>query len=123
MPTMEIRVENGRADAHFKEFVVPTAGGEAPSPFELFIASLGTCAGLTAAGYCKSHDLQSEGLKILIDVERDPETRLASSIKMQLVLPDGFPKERQGALVKAAESCFVKRHLYTPPQFETTVAE
>jgi ribosomal protein S12 methylthiotransferase accessory factor len=120
---MEIRLENGRADAHFKEFVLPTGGGDAPSPYELFLASLGTCAGLTAVGYCKAHELPSEGMKVLMDVERDPETRLASSIKMQLVLPDGFPEERRVALIKAAESCFVKRHLYAPPHFETTVAE
>ncbi len=123
MADMEIRMVEGRADAHFKGFTVATGGNEAPSPFDLFVASLGTCAGLTAASYCKSRGLDSEGMQILIDLERDPDTRLASKIKMEFVLPEGFPAEHRDRVVKAAGACFVKKHLYQQPEFETTVRE
>jgi len=123
MADVEIRLVEGRADAYFKGFTVKTGGQEAPSPFDLFITSLGTCAALTAAGYCKSRELSSEGMQILVDVERDSDTRLAKRIRMEIILPEGFPAEHRDRLVKAANACFVKKHLYEPPEFETVVRE
>ena len=121
MPKMEIRLVEGRADAHIRDFVVPTSGDAAPSPFEFFIASLGTCAALTAAGYCKTRELPYEGMQIFVDVERNPDTRMAKKVKMEIVVPEGFPAEHHSRLIKAADACFVKKHLYEPPEFETTV--
>jgi ribosomal protein S12 methylthiotransferase accessory factor len=47
---------DSRVDAHFGNFTVstdqpPTAS--APSPFELFLASIGTCAGIYVLGFCQ----------------------------------------------------------------------
>lgn len=123
MADVEIRLVEGRADAYFKGFTVKTGGQEAPSPFDLFITSLGTCAALTAAGYCKSRGLDSEGMQILVDVERNPDTRLATKVKMEIVLPEGFPAEHRTRVLKAANACFVKKHLYEQPEFETVVRE
>lgn len=120
MHTMEIYLEGSKANAHFRDLVLET-GTDCPSPFELFIASLGTCAALTAAGYCRKKGLSAEGLRINIDVARYPETRLASEIKMEFVIPSGFPQEEIAQLVEAAGDCFVKKHLYTHPQFTTVV--
>ena len=122
MATMEIVIGNGKADAHCKGLVIETGVGS-PSPYDLFLASLGTCAGLTAVGYCQKRGLPTDGMKIVMDVDRDPESRLASKVNMQLVLPAGFPEEEKAGLIKAAGHCFVKRHLETPPEFEMTIAE
>ena len=53
-----------RVDAHFGPFTVMTdqpskAGGEdsAPTPFALFLASLGTCAGIYVLGFCRQRNL------------------------------------------------------------------
>ena len=122
MADMEIRLVDGRADAHFKDFVVQTSGGVAPSPFDLFIVSLGTCAALTAAGYCRSRKLSTEGMKLLVDVDRDPGTKLATKLKMELVLPEDFPAEHRDRVARAANACFVKKHLYEQPKIEMTVS-
>ncbi len=122
MSTMEIIVGNGKADAHCKGLIIETGAG-APSPYDLFLASLGTCAGLTAVGYCQEKGLSTDGMKILMDVDRDPDSRLASKVKMQLMLPAGFPEGEKAGLVEAAGHCFVKRHLETPPEFEMTIIE
>lgn len=121
MADMEIRMVEGRADAHFKGFTVSAGGGESPSPFDLFFASLATCAALTAAGYCKSRGLDSEGMQILVDLERNPETKLATKVKMEIVLPEDFPAEHHNRVIKAANACFVKKHLWEQPEFETTI--
>ncbi|HHW98963.1 MAG TPA: OsmC family protein [Firmicutes bacterium] len=123
MPTATIEITAYHAEVCFDNLVIQTGSEETPSPFQLFLASLGACAGLNAAGYCENHELPTEGLKIIMDVERDPDTRLASAIKMQLVPPKGFPEKRKKALLRAAEACFVKRHFTSPPRFETTLAE
>lgn len=123
MFSFEVEAGYGWAKAQIKDHVIATGGSDAPSPFDLFLVSLANCAAQTATGYCQAHGLPTEGMKLLVEMERDQETRLAAEIKMQLVLPAGFPEERKAAVVKAAESCFVKRHLYAPPKFETTIAE
>lgn len=122
MHTMEIHLTGNKANAEFRDVVLETGGG-APSPFEFFIASLGTCAALTAAGYCRKKGLNAEGLKINIDVERHSETRLATEFKMEFVIPAVFPQEEIAPLVEAAGDCFVKKHLYTPPKFTTTITQ
>lgn len=120
MHTMEIRLNDGKANAHFRDLVLETGTGS-PSPLELFIASLGTCAALTAAGYCRKKGLSAEGLRINMGVERHPETRLVSEVKMEFIIPNGFPQEEIAQLVEAAGECFVKKHLYTTPQFTTVI--
>ncbi|WP_091348654.1 OsmC family protein [Anaerobranca gottschalkii] len=43
------------------------AGGEgsAPTPFDLFLSSIATCAGVYALGFCQSKGLSTEGLKLM----------------------------------------------------------
>ena len=62
---MDITFPGGvRVDAHFNGFNVATDqpernGGEnkAPAPFDLFLASLGTCAGFFALRFCQKRNL------------------------------------------------------------------
>jgi putative redox protein len=123
MSLIEVHLEGKRADAYLTDFVVKTGGGEAPSPGSLFLASIATCTALTVASYCQSNNLPTEGFRVKLDLERDPETRLATKIQMELVLPEDFPAARKRAVLRAAERCYVKRQILNPPVFETTIAE
>jgi len=123
MPTFEMTVENGQTTAKFKEFTVPTGGQAEPTAYELFLTGLGSCTAATVSGYCRLQGLPSEGLQVVMHVEQDPETRMATSIKMQILPPVDFPADRKLELAQAAERCLVKRHLFTPPAFETIVTE
>ncbi len=114
-----------RVDAAYGDFVIKTDqplsdGGEdsAPSPFMLFLASLGTCAGIYVLSFCQNRGLPTDGLRIRQSAAWDPQTHLVSRVKFDIDLPAGFPKKYQGALVKAAQLCTVKRHLENPPHFE-----
>jgi ribosomal protein S12 methylthiotransferase accessory factor len=49
-----------RVDAHFGPYTVltdqpPSGGGDgsAPTPFALFLSSMGTCAGIYVLGFCR----------------------------------------------------------------------
>jgi len=114
-----------RVDAQFGSFTVRTdqpaqGGGEAsaPTPFALFLASLGTCAGIYVLGFCKQRGLATDGIRILQRVERDPATGLIGTVAMDIEVPPDFPEKYHASLVRAAEQCAVKKHLEHPPVFD-----
>ncbi len=116
-----------RVDANFKGFTVPTdqavyAGGDgsAPAPFDVFLSSIATCAGIYALGFCQSKEISTEGLKLTLDVEKNKETNLIGKISMNLTLPDGFPEKYKSAIIRSMDLCAVKKHMLTPPDFEIT---
>lgn len=120
-----------RVDAGFGGFEVPTdqpekAGGQgsAPAPFDLFLASLATCAGYYALRFCQGRELDTEGLELDLVAQRDPETK-DLTIHLDLQLPEGFPDKYRPAIVRAMDQCAVKKALENPPAFEvrTTAAE
>jgi ribosomal protein S12 methylthiotransferase accessory factor len=94
--------------------------GSAPTPFDLFLASLGTCAGIFALGFIQSRGLSAEGLKITGSFERDEATHLLSKASFKITLPKDFPPKYTAAVIKAAEQCLVKRTMDNPPAFEIT---
>ncbi|PLX89182.1 MAG: osmotically inducible protein OsmC [Desulfuromonas sp.] len=94
--------------------------GTAPSPFDLFLASLGTCSGFFALRFCQQRNLSTEGLGLTLDFERDPQTRKLMRVKMNIQLPDGFPDKYRKAIIRATEECAVKKVIADPPEFEVT---
>ncbi|OGS12654.1 MAG: osmotically inducible protein OsmC [Elusimicrobia bacterium RIFOXYA2_FULL_58_8] len=101
----------------------PAAGGgagAAPTPFDLFLASLGTCAGIFALGFIQSRGLSAEGLGITLSFERDETTHLLKKASFKIKLPKDFPPKYTTAVIKAAEQCLVKRTMDSPPAFEIT---
>lgn len=98
------------------------AGGEgsAPSPFELFLGSIATCAGIYALGFCNSKGIATEGMSISMDLDMNRETGLIGKVNMDLKLPEGFPEKYKKAIINSMELCAVKKHLHTPPEFEIT---
>jgi putative redox protein len=117
-----------RVHARYKGFVIETdqpvqSGGDesAPAPFDLFIASIGTCAGIYVLTFLEQRSLPTEGAGIVLRQERDPETKLVSKIALEIKLPAGFPDRYRDAVIRAAEQCAVKRHLDNPPAFATYV--
>ena len=92
--------------------------GSAPSPFDLFLVSLATCAGFYALRFCQERGLPTEGLGVTMDWERSPETKLISKIRISVKLPEGFPEKYRSAILRATDQCAVKKHLVSPPAIE-----
>ena len=124
---MEISFPDGKkVEALVKGFTIKTDQGEkdggegsAPTPSFLFFASLGTCAGLYALNFCEKRQIDTAKLKLVLNFETDPKTRMVKKIVMQLTLPPNFPEKYIPAIIKAMDLCYVKKHLIEPPQFET----
>lgn len=117
---------NQKVHARYKGFVVETdqptgAGGDgtAPGPFDLFLISIGTCAGFYVLSFLRQRDLPTEGAGLVLRTERDRETKLITKISLEIKLPAGFPEKYRDAVIRTAEQCTVKRHLDNPPAFDT----
>ncbi len=96
------------------------AGGNdsAPTPFELFLASIATCAGFYVLAFLKQRQLSAEGIYLTMSSERSPESKLVKNIKINIHLPESFPDKYREAVVRAADQCTVKAHLQQPPSIE-----
>jgi putative redox protein len=128
---MELTIDfpgGSRVDAHFDNFTVPTdqpviGGGEgsAPSPFDTFLASIGTCAGIYVLGFCRQRGLPTEGIRILERPHRSQMTGMVEQIELEIQVPASFPEKYRPSLIKSAELCAVKKHLEHPPHFDVFV--
>jgi putative redox protein len=114
-----------RVDMQMGAHVVRTdqprhAGGEdsAPAPFTLFLASIGTCAGIYVLGFCKRRGLPTDGIRIVQRVHGDRATGMLTTIELDIQVPPEFPEKYHEALIRAANQCAVKKHMEQPPSFE-----
>jgi putative redox protein len=122
---MEISFPGGaRVDASFGPFTVqtdqsPRGGGEgtAPEPFALFLASIGTCAGIYVLGFLRQRGISSEGVRIVQRAHPNLLTGMIDQIDLEIHVPPEFPERYYEALVRSAELCAVKKHLENPPRF------
>lgn len=119
-----------RVDAHFRGHTLPTdqpaaGGGEdsAPMPFEVFLASIGTCAGIYILGFCRQRGIPTEGIRIVQSHTANPATGMMEKIGMEIQVPPTFPKQYLEALIRSAELCKVKKTLENPPKFEIVTTE
>jgi putative redox protein len=119
-----------RVDAHFANFTVktdqpPMGGGEgsAPTPFTVFLSSLGTCAGIYVLGFCRQRGLSTEGIRIIQRMRSNPMTGLVGKFELEIQVPPSFPEKYRPALIRSADQCAVKKHFENPPSFEITTKE
>ncbi len=119
---MEMKIDfpgGARVDAHFGSFTVNTdQDGSAPPPFALFLASIGTCAGIYVLSFCKQRNLPTDDIEIIQHVHSSPSTGMVSKIDLEIKTPASFPEKYRDALIHTANLCAVKKHLEHPPQFE-----
>jgi ribosomal protein S12 methylthiotransferase accessory factor len=114
---MEITFDGGKVvTAHSHGHAIRTdqpldngGGDSAPAPFELFLASIGTCAGIYVKSFCDNRQIAAENIKIIQNTEYDKETGLPISIKLDIQLPRDFPEKYK-----------VKKSIANPPEFQIT---
>ena len=110
MKDIEVSFPGGmRVDAQIGAFVVRTdqpvdhgGDGTAVTPFDLFLASLASCAGFYILAFCQARHLPMDGLRLRQRVLIDPGTTLPSRICLELELPASFPEKYRNAIVRAA---------------------
>ncbi len=116
---------NKKVNANINGYVVKTDqslknGGEAsaPSPFDLFLASIATCAGIYVKSFCDQRSLPTENIKVVQEVIYDDLTKMVSDINIEIQVPTDFPEKYKEAIISVANLCTVKKHLANPPLFD-----
>jgi putative redox protein len=97
------------------------AGGTdtAPTPTELFAASLATCVAFYAGRYLHRHGLPQTGLRVRTEfaMATDRPARVAS-VRLVVVPPPGLPEQRRAALLAVVSRCTVHNTLHQPPEID-----
>jgi putative redox protein len=119
---------NKKVHARYKGFTVETdqpieEGGDntAPAPFDLFLLSIGTCAAFYVLRFLQQRELPTQGAGLVLRRDVDRERHLTTKVYLEIKLPAGFPDKYRDAVIRAAETCAVKRALDNPPAFETYI--
>ncbi len=112
-----------RVDARIGQHVLHTDqpldnGGSdtAASPFELFLASIGTCAGIFVQGFCAARNIPFENIRIHERVQLD-DHGVMQGVDLAIHLPPDFPARYREAVVQVVEQCSVKRAIAAQPKF------
>ncbi len=113
-----------RVNAQMDGVLIPTdqnrdRGGEgiAPAPFQLFLASIATCAGIYALEFCRARGIPGEEMTLTMTYEWDEKKHAIEKIDIELRLPASFPDGYKKAVVKAMDLCTVKKQILNPPEF------
>lgn len=104
----------------------PRADGgtdEAPTPTELFIASLAACVAFYARRYLARHELPTEGLTVSAAYSIAPRPARVDQIRLELDLPGGVPSDRRAGLLAVATHCTVHNTLTSQPEVVITLTE
>jgi len=126
MRTIKVAFPGGKqADAYFEGFTVHTdqrlAHGGAqsgPNPFDLFFASMATCAGISALDYCHKHQLPTEGLAVTLHAHRHPVQPRYDRVVIEVTPPAGLTTKQIADILAEVDNCSVKQHILSPPSFE-----
>jgi putative redox protein len=116
-----------KVNAELNGMVIPTdqptmQGGEgsAPSPYQHFLASIGTCAGIYVLGFCQERGIPTDGITLTerLEYANSPEGKpFLDTIAIDINVPPDFPEKYHKALIKVADQCAVKKTIAHPPKF------
>ena len=123
---------NKKVNAHLGDFVIATdqgvkGGGDAsaPEPYALFLASIGTCAGIYVVYFCEARKIPTDGIELVQrhEFEEIGRTRRLTKVTVEIKVPPSFPEKYIKPLARAASNCAVKKTILDPPEFDihTTV--
>ncbi len=118
-----------KVDAQYRGFTIQTDqsidnGGEssAPAPFDFFLASIGTCAGIYVLQFCQHRNIPTEKIRLIQRMERNGDTRMVEKIVIEIRVPSDFPQNYRAAMARSAELCAVKKHMEQPPRFSVVTS-
>ncbi|MBN2415045.1 OsmC family protein [bacterium] len=117
-----------RVDVGVGDFTINTdqsklGGGEgsAPEPFTLFLASIASCAGIYAKVFCDQRQIDTADMTLGMDIVYDTSRQMVGKVVISLRVPADFPDKYDDAVIRAMNTCAVKRHLHPDVVVESMV--
>jgi putative redox protein len=128
----EVRVAHKGGDCfeiavrrHLLHVDQPLADGgndSAPTPTELFVASLASCIAFYGRRFLARHDLRTESLTVSARFTMADHPARVGAVAISIEVPRGVPAERRPALLAAASHCTVHNTLEQPPSVTIELA-
>jgi len=110
----KVDVAVGSFIIHTDQSVAHGGDGSAPEPFDLFLASMGACAGVYVLAFCASRGIPTD--QIRIEEKAQFERGTLSGVTLDVHVPPSFPAKYLQALQVAASGCPVKRAFSAQPE-------
>jgi len=118
---MEIKITfpgNAKIDAEIEGFKIQTdqaitsgGDGSAPEPFMLFLASLGTCAGIYVKRFCDKRNIPADDYYLTQRSTFNQGKGIIDTFYIDIHVDETFPEKYDKAIIKTASLCAVKKHL------------
>jgi uncharacterized OsmC-like protein len=102
-------VEDGGSDA-------------APTPTELFVASLASCVAHYARRFLGRHGLPTDGLSVAATFTMAERPARVGEVTVAVTVPEAVPEERRAALLAVASHCTVHNSLEHQPEVSIELA-
>jgi putative redox protein len=94
---------------------------EGMTPPELFLASLGACAGFYATQYLKKHKLAREGTLVRVTAEKAKDPARLDNFRIELDLPEPLTDAHKSGVEAAVHHCLIHNTLLHPPKITIDV--
>ena len=115
---------NKKVSTHIGDHLIMTdqpekqgGGNTAPAPYDLFLASIATCAGFYVQSYCENKGIDASGIEISLKPTRSEPGKAITGFVTTIRVPKEIPEKLHGALKKVAEQCAVKKTIMNNPEF------
>jgi ribosomal protein S12 methylthiotransferase accessory factor len=102
---------------HTDQTVENGGEGHAPEPFQLFMTSIATCAGIYALEFCRAREIATDDMALTMSYEFDAKKGICEKLNIDLKVPSGFPEKYKKAVVRVMDLCSVKKQMMQPPEF------
>lgn len=99
-------------------------GGDdsAPTPTEMFVASLAACVAFYAERFLRRHGLPTEGLSVTSEYEWAENPHRVGAIELEVGAP-GLTAAKREAFSRVIEHCTVHNSLHHPPAVHLRLTE
>ena len=107
----------GGMTVHTDQALESGGEGKAPEPFQLFMVSIATCAGIYALEFCNARDIPTDRMGLTMSYEFDTKRGFCERLSIELKVPPEFPEKYKKAVVRVMDLCSVKKQILNPPEF------
>nr|MDT0660407.1 OsmC family protein [Micromonospora sp. DSM 115978] len=98
---------------------VPDGTEAGPTPVEIFVASLGACAGYYAGRFLRANGLPADGLRVRCEwAMRAGQPARVGRVRLAISTPGALAPELRDPLLAAVDTCTVTNSLRQPPRLE-----
>ena len=94
-----------------------------PTPPQLFVASLTSCIAAFATTYCNNAGINSEDLSVTLSYDKLTNPGRLGNFKAVINIPHDPVGQKEKAVIRASEHCFIHQTMRLSQEVEITLAK